>query len=86
MRATPLAFHSAPGYLWISRLLLSGRVKRTSGMSDYPLTPDLELADLDSKAGVNVISDKSDGAGVVVRGVDSPEGTVHREYTFLPRL
>ncbi|BGP54424.1 hypothetical protein JCM8202v2_002002 [Rhodotorula sphaerocarpa] len=47
-------------------------------MSDYPLTPDLELADLDSKAGVNVISDKSDGAGVVVRGVDSPEGTVHR--------
>lgn len=32
------------------------------------------------KNGTNYVNEKSADAGVVVRGVDSPEGTVHREY------
>jgi hypothetical protein len=33
------------------------------------------------KNGTNFVNEKSADAGVVVRGVDSPEGTVHRECT-----
>lgn len=32
------------------------------------------------KNGTNFVSEKSADAGVVVRGVDSPEGTVHRRF------
>lgn len=42
-------------------------------MSQYNMSADPE------KNGMNVVSEKSADAGVVVRGVDSPEGTVHRE-------
>lgn len=33
------------------------------------------------KNGTNFVSEKSGDAGVVVRGVDSPEGTVHRKLS-----
>ncbi|POY72479.1 hypothetical protein BMF94_4305 [Rhodotorula taiwanensis] len=42
-------------------------------MSTYQ---DVEMGDESKHQGVNITSEKSD-AGVVVRGVDSPEGTVH---------
>lgn len=46
-------------------------------MSTYQ---DVEMGDESKHQGVNITSEKSD-AGVVVRGVDSPEGTVHRALT-----